>query len=139
MNLHTKPVDTDPMDPDKMDTDPMDTGPEDTDLVGLHPLPLHRVVPYRVGFTAPIATEEAERYQCALELEKHIQRANKKFHLRLDHAAAIRLADLQQLKEGGRLWAAPPCHVPPYRMERRLNAIYPLCQHCKNTILTLAL
>ncbi|CAG7566421.1 unnamed protein product [Fusarium equiseti] len=114
MNIPTEP----------MDTEPMDTG-SDTPFA----LPLHRVAASFIGFSALPAHEAEERYQCALELQKHIQRTNKKFHLRLDHAVAIMLADLQQLKKGGRLWAGPSCRVPPYLMEKRLNAISPLCRH----------
>ena len=119
--------------------DPMGTDPMDTEANMPFALPLHQVAASRMGSGTLTAAEAEERYQCALELEKHIKLSNKKFHLRLDHVAAILLADLQEIREGGRLWAGPPCGVAPYLMERRLNAISPLCRHCKNTTLTLAL
>ncbi|KAJ4013775.1 hypothetical protein NW766_006014 [Fusarium irregulare] len=93
-------------------------------------LPYHLRTSTSIDYGVPgPSRENEERLKCAKALESFVQIPHEEFRLYCEHAAAILLADIKQLRKGGRLWADPSSRVPARMMRNRLNRISPFCRH----------
>lgn len=82
------------------------------------------------GSASPVPEAE-KRLECAKRLEKYIQPYEPAFRLYCEYVATIMMVDMRDLSKGGALWADPSNLTPSDTMEGFLQAVSPLCRHCK--------
>jgi len=104
-------------------------------------LPYHLRTSASIDYVAPRPSlDNQDRKDCAVDLEKYVQKSLEGFSLRCEHVATILLAPMNQFeKKNGALWTGSDSLVPSVMMKERLDGISPFCKHCKKNILTLLL
>ncbi|KAI1073010.1 hypothetical protein LB507_009128, partial [Fusarium sp. FIESC RH6] len=95
-------------------------------------LPLHqRTTPPALGSgSSGLAPEDEERYNSVKRIERYIlEGIHEGFRFSFEHAAAILLMDMEQLRKDGALSVYASTLIPSSMMKMFLNSISPFCRH----------